>query len=73
VKLERSNSILLISCCEDNFRQSFSPDRFKHGQPVHLRHLHIEEDDIRALFPDHRDGFFAVIAFADNFEIAIVL
>jgi hypothetical protein len=73
MKLKRSNGILLISSRKYDFRQPFNPDRFKHGEPIHLRHLHIEENNIRTFFPNHRYGFFAVTAFADNLEITIVL
>src|SRR6266545_307817 len=56
MKLERSNGILFVGCRKDNFRQPLNPDRFKDSESVHLRHLHIEENNIGVLFPDHREG-----------------
>jgi hypothetical protein len=73
MKLERSNGILFVGCRKDNLRQALNPDRLKDSEPVHLRHLHVEKNNIGVLLPDHSDGLFAVTAFTDNLDIVIVL
>src|SRR5439155_22312835 len=69
---ERSNRILLVSCRKDYLGQLIDSDRFEDSESVHLRHLHIEEYNVGVLLSDHRDGLFAVTAFADNFDIVII-
>src|SRR4029078_12741205 len=73
MKLECPNSILFIGRRKDNLRQVLDPNRFEDGETIHLRHLHIEKNDVGFLFLNRAHGFFAVAAFANYFDFVIVL
>src|SRR5438105_15417725 len=46
---------------------------FEDREPIHLRHLDVEEYYVRFLFLDHRDGLSAIAALAYDVDFGILL
>src|ERR1700716_3604938 len=73
MKLESSNRVRLIGRRKDDLRQMLQPESFKDLEPVHLRHLDIEENYIGPLFLDRREGLLAVAAFTYDLDLGVLL
>ena len=69
--LERAQRVLIVGGHEDHERHALAADGFDHLEAVHLRHLHVEEHEIRLVIDDRRDGFFAVAALADDLDVRL--
>ena len=72
MQLECSNRVLLIRGRENDFGQPFHSDGFEDSETIHLRHLHIEKNEIGISFSDRGDSLFAICAFADDLNLVIV-
>ena len=68
--LECAQRVLIVGGDEDDQRHALAADRFDHFEAVHLRHLNIEEDEIRLVIDDGGHGFFSVAALRDDLDIA---
>src|SRR5436190_4149747 len=73
MKLEGADRIMFIRRGKHDFRQLLETDCFNYCETIHLRHLHIEEDDVGTLRLDHSDSIPAITAFAHDLDLAIVL
>src|SRR2546423_2841241 len=69
MKLEGADGIGFVSRGEDNFRQMIELHRVEHREPIHLRHLNVEENKVRFFFADHGRRFSAVAAFRDDLDV----
>src|SRR6266404_4768280 len=72
MKLESANRVRLIGRRKDDLRQMLESECFEDFEPIHLRHLNVEKDNVWFLFPDQRDGFRAVAAFAYDFDLVVL-
>ena len=52
--LERPQRVLIVGGDEDDERHALGPDRLDDFEPVHLRHLDVEEHQIRRVIHDRR-------------------
>ena len=52
--LERPQRVLIVRGDEDHERHALAADRLDHLEPVHLRHLDVEEHQIRRVIHDRR-------------------
>ena len=69
VKLKCLHRKLVISRHESDERKRSFTEQFDGFQTGNLRHLQIEERQIRFRFFDYLDGFRAIFRFADDFHI----
>jgi len=56
---------------EDHRRHVGPAYGFEHAEAVHLRHLYIQKYKIRSTLPDGRDGILGILAFSDDFNVAL--
>ena len=54
--------MLIVRGHEDHERHALAADRLDHLEAVHLRHLHVEEHQVRRVIHDRGDRFLAVAA-----------
>ena len=66
--LERLQRVLIVGGDEDDERHLVGADRLDHLEAVHLRHLHVEEHEVRRVVVNSGDGLFAVARLRDQFE-----
>ena len=62
--------MLVVGRHEDDERHALAPDRFDDLEAVHMRHLDIEEHELRRIIEDRRHGFLAVTTLAHHLDIA---
>ena len=62
--LERLERVLIVRGDEDDERHPLAADRLDDLEAVHLRHLDVEEHEVRRVIVDRGDGFLAVAALA---------
>ncbi len=72
VDLESANRVLVMGGYEHDRRHLLRSDFVHHGEPVHLRHLHVEKHQVRPSFADPLDGFAAVLRFLNGSDLGIV-
>ena len=64
--VEGAHGVLVIRGEEDDDRGFFGGDVGQHAEAVFARHLHVEEEQVGALFFDGGDRFKAVITLASD-------
>ena len=69
--LERPQRVLIVGGDEDDERHALGADRLDHLEAVHLRHLHVEEHQVRRVIQDGGDGLLAVAALADDLDVRL--
>jgi len=62
VHLERADRVLVEGRDEDDRRHPRRPARVDHREPVHPRHLHVEEEQVDVLALEHRERLRPVAA-----------
>ncbi len=67
--LKGFHRVLVVSRHEDHRRVLLH--QFQDLEPVQLRHLHVEEEEIRLELRDGLDGFETVGAFGNDFDIRV--
>ena len=67
--LERAQRVLVVGGDEHDGRHPIRADGLDHLEAVELRHLDVEEHEIRGLGQDGLDGFDAVPGFADDLDV----
>src|SRR5689334_16469040 len=69
--LKRLERVLVISGHKDNHRQRLSGEMLQRLKAVHLRHLHIEENQIGRQRANARYCLRAITAFFDEFDVRV--
>ena len=69
--LEGLEGVLIVGGHEDDERHALAPDRFDDLEAVHVRHLDIEEDELRRVIQDRRHGFLAVTTLAHHLDVGL--
>ena len=69
---ERAQRVLVVRGDEDDRRHGVRADALEHVEAVHLRHLDVEEEDVRPLARDHRRRVDAA-ALAGDGQLAVAL
>jgi hypothetical protein len=72
VNLERPQSVLIMRRHKNNAWHLFLGDRLNDSEAVHPRHLHIQEDQIRPMFPDRGNRRFRPTRLADHPHIRLL-
>ena len=67
--LEGLERVLIVGGHEDDEWHPLAADGLDHVEAVHLRHLHVEEDQIGRVVLNRGDGLFAVAALADHLDV----
>jgi hypothetical protein len=68
VNVECGGRVLIKRRDEDDDGHRVLGKAAEHREPVHHRHLNVEEHEIGTIFDDLRDGVAAVLAFADELD-----
>ena len=63
--------MLIVGGDEDDERHPLAADRLDDLEAVHLRHLHVEEHELRRVILDRRDGLLAVAALPHDFDVGL--
>lgn len=63
--LECSDGVLIVSSDEHYRRHRFDADFIDNTEAIHLWHLDIEEDYVRAIIANSVDGFSAILRLMD--------
>ncbi len=72
VDLEGADRVLVVRRDEYDRRHPVRPDFVHHGEPVHLRHLHVQKHQVRLPLADALDGLAAVLRFLNGSDLGIV-
>ena len=68
VGVEGAHRVLVVGGDEDDYRGLRGLDQFEHFEAIELRHLNVEEEQVRGGFGDGLDGFESVGAFGHDLE-----
>ena len=68
--LERAERVLVESRDEHDHRHALGADRLQHAETVELRHLHVEEDEVRPVGANHLDRRRAIAALGDDLDVS---
>ena len=69
--LEGLQGVLVVRGDEDHQRHALRPDRVDHVEAAHLRHLHVQEHQVRRVVLDRHHGFFAVAALRRHLDVRL--
>ena len=72
VDLKGPDRVLVMSGRENHRRNLFWLERLEHLETIEPRHLHIKDQEVRAVLLDGAHGLDAVRAFGDDFHIGFV-
>ena len=72
VDLEGLQRILVVGGHEDDGGHAVGSERLADGEPVHRRHLNVEEDEIGRIAPDGLEGLGAVRALPDHLDVRLL-
>src|ERR1044072_3908357 len=64
--------ILVVGSNKDDFWKPIPSERFQCFKPIHLRHLHVQENKVGGFLLNSSDGLFAVFALPDYFHLVII-
>src|ERR1044071_3047437 len=64
--------VLVVGGDKNYFWKPIPPERFQGFKPIHLRHLHIQENKVGGFLLNSSDGLFAVFALPDYFHLVII-
>src|SRR5882724_3047522 len=73
MKLEGSDRVGFVGRRKNNLRQMIEFDCVEHREPIHFRHLDVEEHKIGLFLPDRGDSFGAVSTFGYYLHLGILL
>ena len=69
IHLERPKRVLIISRGEDHDGQQCLRDSSQHLKSIHVRHLHVEKDQVRLGCLDLVDRLKTILAFANDLHV----
>jgi hypothetical protein len=73
VHLERLQRVLVVGGHEDDDGRPAGTERLEDREPVQLRDLHVEEDEVGAELADRIHRLAAVAALADDLDVGLGL
>ena len=70
--VEGLQRVLVVGGDEDYHRRNLAIEGLQHTEPVHDRHLHVQEEQIGTVGTDRRHRFAAVAGLGDHLDVGLL-